>query len=62
MSHLRFGRQPIDSSYLIEQADFIACHQFEFMDKPDVLALARPGATFLLNSPWGPGEVGQAAA
>jgi len=54
VSHLRFGRQPIDSSYLIDQADFVACHQFEFMDKLDVLALARPGATFLLNSPWGP--------
>ena len=57
VSHLRFGRQPIDSSYLIDQADFIACHQFEFMDKLDVLALARPGATFLLNSPWGPDQV-----
>jgi pyruvate-ferredoxin/flavodoxin oxidoreductase len=57
VSHLRFGPQPIESTYLIGQADFIACHQFEFMEKLDVLALARPGATFLLNSPYGPDEV-----
>jgi len=57
VSHLRFGPKPIESSYLIKQADFVACHQFEFMSKLDVLALARPGATFLLNSPYGPDEV-----
>ncbi len=57
VSHLRFGPKPIESTYLIRQADFVACHQFEFMEKLDVLALARPGATFLLNSPYGPGEV-----
>jgi pyruvate-ferredoxin/flavodoxin oxidoreductase len=57
VSHLRFGPRPIESTYLIRQADFVACHQFEFMDKLDVLALARPGATFLLNSPHGPEEV-----
>jgi pyruvate-ferredoxin/flavodoxin oxidoreductase len=57
VSHLRFGPKPIESTYLIAQADFIACHQFEFMEKLDVLALARPGATFLLNSPYGPDEV-----
>jgi pyruvate-ferredoxin/flavodoxin oxidoreductase len=57
VSHLRFGPRPIESTYLIRQADFIACHQFEFMEKLDVLALARPRATFLLNSPHGPGEV-----
>jgi pyruvate-ferredoxin/flavodoxin oxidoreductase len=57
VSHLRFGPEPIESSYLIRQADFVACHQFEFMEKLDVLALARPGATFLLNSPYGPDEV-----
>ncbi|MGE5339271.1 MAG: pyruvate:ferredoxin (flavodoxin) oxidoreductase, partial [Gemmatimonadota bacterium] len=57
VSHLRFGPKPIESTYLIGQADFIACHQFEFMEKLDVLALARPGATFLLNSPYGPNEV-----
>ena len=57
VSHLRFGPQPIESTYLISQADFVACHQFEFMEKLDVLALARPGATFLLNSPYGPEQV-----
>ncbi len=57
VSHLRFGPKPIESTYLIEQADFVACHQFEFMEKLDVLALARPGATFLLNSPYGPEQV-----
>jgi len=57
VSHLRFGPKPIQSTYLIRQADFVACHQFEFMEKLDVLALARPGATFLLNSPYGPEEV-----
>jgi pyruvate-ferredoxin/flavodoxin oxidoreductase len=57
ISHLRFGPRPIESTYLIRQADFVACHQFEFMAKLDVLALARPGGTFLLNSPYGPDEV-----
>ncbi len=57
VSHLRFGPKPIESTYLIDRADFVACHQFEFMEKLDVLALARPGATFLLNSPYGPAEV-----
>jgi len=57
ISHLRFGPKPIESTYLIREADFVACHQFEFMEKLDMLALARPGATFLLNSPYGPDEV-----
>jgi pyruvate-ferredoxin/flavodoxin oxidoreductase len=57
ISHLRFGPRPIESTYLIRQADFVACHQFEFMEKLDVLALARPGGTFLLNSPYGPDQV-----
>ncbi|MDH4289289.1 MAG: pyruvate:ferredoxin (flavodoxin) oxidoreductase, partial [Aquincola sp.] len=57
VSHLRFGPKPIESTYLIKRADFVACHQFEFMEKLDVLELAREGATFLLNSPYGPDEV-----
>jgi pyruvate-ferredoxin/flavodoxin oxidoreductase len=57
VSHLRFGPKPIESTYLVRRADFVACHQFEFMEKLDVLELARPGATFLLNSPYGPDEV-----
>ncbi len=57
ISHLRFGRKPIRASYLIERASFVACHQFSFLERVDVLQLAEPGATFLLNSPFGPGEV-----
>ena len=57
VSHLRFGPRPIESAYLVSHADFVACHQFEFMEKLDVLELARTGATFLLNSPYGPDEV-----
>ncbi len=56
VSHLRFGPRPIRSAYLVKQADFVACHQFEFVDKVDVLERAAPGATFLLNSPYGPTE------
>jgi len=58
-SHLRFGPEPIRSTYLISRANFIACHQSEFLEKVDVLTAAEPGAVFLLNSPWGPGEVWQ---
>ena len=57
VSHLRFGPRPIRSAYLIKQAGFVACHQFEFVDKIDVLERAAPGAVFLLNAPYGPGEV-----
>ncbi|HRK75147.1 MAG TPA: 2-oxoacid:acceptor oxidoreductase family protein, partial [Rhodothermales bacterium] len=57
VSHLRFGPQPIRAPYLIQQADFVAGHQFNFVDRVDMLSLARPGATFLLNSPYGPTEV-----
>jgi pyruvate-ferredoxin/flavodoxin oxidoreductase len=57
VSHLRFGPRPIHSSYLIDRANFVACHQFHFLQRMDVLQSAEPGATFLLNSPWGPEEV-----
>ena len=57
VSHLRFGPRPIQSTYLISEADFVACHQFALLDRVDVLGLARPGATFLLNTPYGPEEV-----
>jgi pyruvate-ferredoxin/flavodoxin oxidoreductase len=53
VSHLRFGPRPIRSTYLIRKAAFVACHQFHFLDRVDVLAAAQPGATFLLNSPYG---------
>jgi pyruvate-ferredoxin/flavodoxin oxidoreductase len=57
VSHLRFGPEPIGSAYLIDAADFVACHQFGLLEKADVLGFAKPGATFLLNSPYGPAEV-----
>jgi pyruvate-ferredoxin/flavodoxin oxidoreductase len=57
ISHLRFGPRPIRSSYLITKANFVACHQFNFMERLDVLKAAVPGAVFLLNSPYGPDEV-----
>jgi pyruvate-ferredoxin/flavodoxin oxidoreductase len=56
-SHLRFGPKPIHSSYLIRSANFVACHQFMFLEQFDVLKAAEPGAVFLLNSPYGPNEV-----
>ncbi|AIR01108.1 pyruvate:ferredoxin (flavodoxin) oxidoreductase [Pluralibacter gergoviae] len=56
-SHLRFGPSPIDSPYLISAANFIGCHQFNFIETLDLLTYAAPGATLLLNSPWGPDEV-----
>ena len=57
ISHLRFGNKPIRASYLITRASFVACHQFSFLERIDVLEHAEPGATFLLNSPFGPDEV-----
>ncbi|HEX7572206.1 MAG TPA: pyruvate:ferredoxin (flavodoxin) oxidoreductase, partial [Bacteroidota bacterium] len=49
-SHLRFGPRPIHSTYLVDRANFVACHQWFFLEKFDVLKAAIPGATFLLNS------------
>lgn len=57
ISHLRFGEEPIRSTYLIDSADFVACHQFTFMTKFDILEKAKDGAVFLLNSPYGHEEV-----
>ena len=56
------ARNPIRAPYLIRSANFVACHQFHFLEKIDVLRLAAPGATFLLNSPYGPDEVWERAA
>ena len=56
-SHLRFGKNPIRSPYLIDQADFVACHNFSFLEKYDMLSKAKAGATFLLCSPFGKEEV-----
>jgi pyruvate-ferredoxin/flavodoxin oxidoreductase len=57
VSHLRFGPKPIRSSYLITKASFVACHQFQFLERMDVLKAAESGATFLLNAPFGAGEI-----
>src|SRR5271166_3059509 len=56
-SHLRFGPNPIRSSYLITRASFVACHNFSFLEKMDVVEAAMPGAVFLLNSPYPAAEV-----
>ncbi|MGO9939539.1 MAG: pyruvate:ferredoxin (flavodoxin) oxidoreductase [Terracidiphilus sp.] len=56
-SHLRFGPNPIHSTYLITRASFIACHNFSFLEKMNVLEAAIPGAVFLLNSPYSTAEV-----
>ncbi|HKZ54058.1 MAG TPA: pyruvate:ferredoxin (flavodoxin) oxidoreductase, partial [Anaerolineales bacterium] len=52
ISHLRFSPHPIRSTYLIEQAEFLACHSFPFLERYDLLSHLRPGGTFLLNSPY----------
>ena len=57
VSHLRFGPSPIRSTYLIGSDNFVACHQFVFLERYDMLQNAGPGTTFLLNSPYGPEEV-----
>jgi pyruvate-ferredoxin/flavodoxin oxidoreductase len=56
-SHLRFGPNPIRSTYLITRASFVACHNFSFLEKINVLEAAIPGAVFLLNSPYAADEV-----
>ena len=56
-SHVRFSPRPIKGSYLVHKANFVACHEFEFTERIDMLSMALPGATFLLNSPYGPDEV-----
>jgi pyruvate-ferredoxin/flavodoxin oxidoreductase len=56
-SHLRFGKKPIRSTYLIDGANFVACHQFVFLEKYDMLRFAVTGATFLLNAPYGPDKI-----
>jgi pyruvate-ferredoxin/flavodoxin oxidoreductase len=57
VSHLRFGPEPIRSTYLLTEADFVGCHQSMFLEKYDVLETARPGGTFLLNTPHKPDAV-----
>jgi pyruvate-ferredoxin/flavodoxin oxidoreductase len=57
VSHLRFGPAPIHSTYLVRQAQFVGCHQFQFIDTIDVLDVAAPRATLLLNGPYGARDV-----
>jgi pyruvate-ferredoxin/flavodoxin oxidoreductase len=52
VSHLRFGPEPIEAPYLVQSANFIGCHQFDFVFSSDILARAADGATLLLNSPY----------
>ncbi|WP_312423238.1 pyruvate:ferredoxin (flavodoxin) oxidoreductase [Anaerospora hongkongensis] len=59
VSHLRFGRQPIKSPYLIQKADFIACHNQSYVDKYDVLDGLKPGGVLLLNCTWTQAELEQ---
>lgn len=61
ISHLRFGPEPIKAPYIIEvnQADFVACHQFNFLEQFDMVKYVKPGGTFLLNSIYGPDETWQ---
>ncbi|MBD2302911.1 pyruvate:ferredoxin (flavodoxin) oxidoreductase [Nostoc sp. FACHB-190] len=59
VSHLRFGSQPIHSTYLISQANFVACHQWGFLEQFEMLAHIIPGGTFLLNSPYNLEDVWQ---
>ena len=56
-SHVRFSPRPIKGSYLVHRANFVACHQFHFLERIEMLSMAEPGSTFLLNSPYGPDEV-----
>ncbi len=57
VSHLRFGPNPIRSSYLVQKASFVACHAYSFLEKYDVLAFAAPGAVFLINAPFATDQV-----
>ena len=57
MSHLRFGKKPIKSTYLLDEADYIACHKPAYLHQYDVLEGLKKGGTFLLNCVWTPDEL-----
>ncbi len=57
VSHLRFGKTPIRSTYLVQEADFVAIHHFDLMNTMPTIDIAKPGATLLLNAPWPAAEV-----
>ena len=58
-SHLRFGKNPIRSTYYIKQADFLACHKQAYMDSYDIVSEVKDGGIFLLNCSWSPEELDQ---
>ncbi|MDK2800815.1 MAG: pyruvate-ferredoxin/flavodoxin oxidoreductase [Clostridiales bacterium] len=57
VSHLRFGKKPIKSTYLVEEADFIACHKESYVNQFDLLEGLKDGGTFLLNCTWSPEQL-----
>ncbi len=57
VSHLRFGKEPIKSPYLIDNANFVACHKFSFLERVDMLKSIQDGGTFLIASPFGAADV-----
>ena len=59
VSHLRFGHTPIKSEYLVNKADFVACHNPSYVTKYDMVSDVKPGGTFLLNCQWKPEELGE---
>lgn len=59
VSHLRFGKQQIDAPYLVDQADFVACHQYSFLDKYDITKSSKENSVLLLNTPYSHDEVWQ---
>ncbi len=59
VSHLRFGKKPIQSTYLIDTADFVACHNPSYVTHYDMLSSLKEGGVFLLNSPWSADEMGE---
>jgi len=57
VSHLRFSKSPIRSTYVVQKAGFLACHNFSFLERYDMLRALKPGGIFLLNSPYSAAEV-----
>ncbi|MDR5659164.1 pyruvate:ferredoxin (flavodoxin) oxidoreductase [Serpentinicella sp. ANB-PHB4] len=57
VSHLRFGKKPIKSTYLIDEADFVACHKQSYVNQYDLIKGLKPNGTFLLNTTWTPEEL-----
>lgn len=57
VSHLRVSEHPIRSAYLISQADFVGCHQLQFIDKYQMAERLKPGGIFLINTPYSADEV-----